>query len=201
MIIKGEVIMKAREIFRVLTLLVLLAGLMPAVRSSAAPGAGQDQDKRPEFYARDIVLEQNVKNAREALRGPDGRFAEIGIGGQIVVLMEKRIIPSAAFDDGQVVCQGEANFGLEGWFLQAGTEEAPQYAWMTLFPGKSPGGFRLMSQDMIRGTPEGSPGVNMIRISNNDTKPILVDAVVGYGIKEDRPPCLSPVARYARIIN
>jgi hypothetical protein len=193
--------MKVREICRVLTLLVLLAGLMPPVRSSAAPGGGQEQEERPQFYARDIVIEQNVKNAREVLGEPDGRFAEIGVGGQLVVLMKKRIIPSAAFDDGQVICQGEASFGLEGWFLQAGTEEAPQYAWMVLFPGKSPGGFRLTSQDMIRGTPEGSPGVNMIRISNNDTKPILVDAVVGYSIKEDRPPRLSPIARYAKIIN
>jgi hypothetical protein len=183
--------MKAREFRPALAFLMLLAGLGPAVRSSvSAPGAGQNQEERPRFYARDIVLEQNVKNARQALGDPDGRFAEIGVGGQIVVLMEKRIIPSAAFDDGLVVCQGEANFGLEGWFLQAGTKEAPQYAWMTLFPGKSPGGFRLTSQDMIGGTAEGSPGVNMIRISNNDTKPILVDAVIGYGMKEDCPPAL-----------
>jgi hypothetical protein len=190
-IIEGEVAMKPREYFPALVLLVFLIGLVPAVRSSvSAPRVGQNQEERSKFYAREVVFEQNVKNARDSLREPDGRFAEIGVGGQIVILMEKRIIPSGASDDGLVVCQGEASFGLEGWFLQAGTEEAPQYAWMLLVRGRSPGGFRLTAAEMAGGTLEGSSGVNMIRISNNDTKPILVDAVVGYGAKEDRPPAL-----------
>lgn len=165
--------------------LIAVSGWIIAA-SFPAPGGKQEQGQegRPKFYASRVVSEKDVKNPKEALAEPDGRYAEIAPGGQMVLLMEKLISPSATFDDGLVVCQAEASFGLEGWFLQAGTEAAPQYAWMPLFPGKSPGGFRLMSQDMIRGTLEGSPGVNIIRISNNDAKPMLLDAVVGFGRAE-----------------
>jgi hypothetical protein len=97
----------------------------------------------------------------------------------MVLLMEKPIFPSAV-DDGTVVCEGEANFGLEGWILVSGSKDSPEYAWMPLVRGVSSGGFRLTSPAGMGGTAEGSPGVNRIRISNADTRPILVDAVIGY---------------------
>jgi hypothetical protein len=145
-----------------------------------APQPGQGQEVRQEFYVARVVSSQDVKNPDEVLGKPDGRYAELAPGGQMVLLMEKAIIPSLGFDDGHVVCKGEADFGLEGWFIAGEAKETRQLAWMPLVAGRSPGGFRLTSQDLER-TPEGSPGVRMIRISNNGTKPLLLDAVVGYG--------------------
>lgn len=163
--------------------LLVLSGVV-----SAAGGAGvsaksprRGQEERPKFYASRVISEENVKNAKEALGEPDGRYAEIAPGGRMVLLMENRIYPSMTSDDGLVVCKGEANFGMEGWFLLAGTKDAPQFAWMPLVRGMVPGGFRLTGQEAMGGTAEGSPGVNMIRIANDDMKPILVDALVGYG--------------------
>jgi hypothetical protein len=142
--------------------------------------AGQGQEERPKFYVSRVISEQNVKNGLEVVGKPDGRYAEVAPSGQMVLWMESRIYPSTTLDDGTVVCKGDASFGLEGWFLVAGTKESPQFAWMPLAAGMSPGGFRLSSESLER-TPEGSPGVNMIRISNNGTAPMLLDAVVGYG--------------------
>jgi len=146
-----------------------------------APQPGQDKESRSEFYVSRVVSSEGVKDAKEVLGKPDGRYAEIAPGGRMTLLMERPMLPSAVFDDGTVVSTGETDFGLEGWFIAAEANQAAQYAWMPLFSGKSPGGFRVTSQDMIRGTPEGSPGVHLIRISNNGTKTLLLDAVVGYG--------------------
>lgn len=167
---------------RALPGLLALAVMVAATGSlRPAPQPARAQDSRPEFYVSRVVSSEGVKDAKEVLGKPDGHCAEIAPGGRMTLLMEKPIIPSAVFDDGTVVSRGEADFGLQGWFIAAEANQVAQYAWMPLFSGKSPGGFRLMSQDMIRGTQEGSPGVNLIRISNNGAKILLLDAVVGYG--------------------
>ena len=164
-----------------LVLLVLWAGATAARSPVLAVGQEQAGDERPKFYVSRVISEKNVTDPLNVLDAPDGRAAEIALGGQMVLLMEKPIFPSGVADDGTIVCEGEANFGLEGWFLVGGTKDSPQFAWMPLVRGNSANGFRLTSPAALGGTAEGSPGVNMIRISNDDTKPILVDAVVGYG--------------------
>lgn len=178
--------MKKRAIFPAIILLVLTAGAVAAARSRAPsppPGRAQEQGERLKIYVRSIVSQENVKNPGNVLGEPDGHFAEIAPGGQMTLLMERPILPSLGFDDGFVVIKEESEYGLEGWFLVGGTLEDPQFAWMPLTPGESARGFRLTYQSMDR-TPAGSPGVKMIRIRNNGTKPLLLDAVVGYGRKE-----------------
>jgi hypothetical protein len=177
---EGEVGMKKRGICPVIILLVLTAGAFAAAHAGASaprPGRGQEQAERPKLYARRVMFEQNVKNSGDALGEPDGRFAEIAPGGQLVLLLEDRIYPSGSFDAGVVVTREESQYGLEGWFLVGGTPEDPQFAWMPLVRGQSPRSFRVAVREAI----EGSAGLNMIRISNAGTKPILLDALVGYG--------------------
>jgi hypothetical protein len=178
-VLAREVIVKIKNHWPIL-LLAFVAGI--AVLRSPVPAAGrmQSDEERPKFYVDRVISEENVTNPMNILGAPDGRAAEIAVGGRMVLQMQKPIFPSAV-DDGTVVCEGEANFGLEGWILAGGTEGSPQYAWMPLVRGYSTGGFRLTSPAGIGGTAEGSPGVTRIRISNDDRKPILVDAVVGYG--------------------
>ncbi len=158
-------------------LVILALGLGASGLHPSAPAAGQEE--RPKFYVDRVMSSQDVTNPNNILGKPDGRFAELAVGGSMVLLMEKPIFPSAV-DDGTVVCEGEAEYGLAGWILVAGTEGSPQYAWMPLVRGMSSGGFRLTSPAAMGGTAEGSPGVNKIRISNADNRPILVDAVIGY---------------------
>jgi len=186
--------MKKRGICPVIILLVLTAGAFAVASAGASapgPGRGQEQAERPKLYARRVVFEQNVKNSGDALGEPDGRYAEIAPGGQLVLLLEDRIYPSATFDGGLVVVKEESHYGMEGWFLVGGTPEDPQFAWMPLVRGQSPESFRVAVREAI----EGSAGLNMIRISNAGTRPLLLDAVVGYGRKEAdgrRPPLVVP---------
>ncbi|MGZ7066312.1 MAG: hypothetical protein ACXVI6_08155 [Candidatus Aminicenantales bacterium] len=159
--------------------LVIFSGVIIAAgrASVSVTRPGRVQEDRPKFYATQVILEQGVVNAREALGEPDGRYAEIAPGGQVVLLMENRIYPSTTFDDGIVFVKEQADYGLEGWFPESGSKKDPGFAWMPLIRGQSSGGFRVAHVDALAG----NAGVNMIRISNNDTKPILVDALAGYG--------------------
>jgi hypothetical protein len=174
---EGEVDMKKRIFFRTFILAVLSGGIIAARAPVSAMRPGRGQEGRPKFYASRVISEKGVVNAREVLGEPDGRYAEIAPGGQMVLLMENKIYPSTTFDDGIVFVKEEADYGLEGWFPESGSQKDPGFAWMPLIRGQSSGGFRVAHVDALAG----SAGVNMIRISNNDTKPILVDAVAGYG--------------------
>jgi hypothetical protein len=145
-----------------------------------APRPGHGQEDRPKFYVARVVSSDNVKNPNGVLGEPDGRYAELAPGGRMVLLMEKPIVSSSGFDDGLIVSKGGTQYGLEGCFIADVTNEIPQRAWMPLAAGMSTGGFRLTSMDMGR-TPEGSPGVNIIRIANDGKETLLLDAVVGYG--------------------
>jgi len=170
--------MKRIHAFLTLALLVLSGVIIAAGRAGVSvmsPGRGQEE--RPKFYVARVISEQNVKNGPEVVGEPDGRCAEIAPGGQMVLLMENRIYPSTTYDDGLVVCKGDANYGLEGWFPVSGSQNDTQFAWMPLVRGQSPGGFRVSLINPI----EGFAGVNKIRIANNDTKPMLLDAVAGHG--------------------
>lgn len=170
--------MKRIQAYMTVAFLILSTGIVAAGRAPV-PGwrHAQGQEERPKFFATRVISEEKVKDAKEALGEPDGRYAEIARGGQLVLLMEKRIYPSTTFDDGLVFVKEESDYGLEGWFPVSGSQKDPGFAWMPLIRGQSSGGFRAALVDALAG----NAGVNMIRISNNDTKPILLDAVAGYG--------------------
>jgi hypothetical protein len=137
----------------------------------------QEKEERPAFHVKRVVFDNNVENAQNAAGKPDGRYAEIKPGGTLVLFMEAKIYPSGILDDGLIICREEGNYGLAGWFLTETTDAGPQYAWMPLAKGRSPSSFRITT--LVPG--EGSAGIDMIRIMNDDSKSIFVDAVAGYG--------------------
>jgi hypothetical protein len=181
---------------------LLLAGLLfflsasilaPAPSGFPGKAPGQNQPQRVEFYALGVVCEKNVQDAKDSLGAPDGRYAEILPGGQLIVLMENKLYPfpiiswnpeggGAMADSGSVVGKGGADFSFEGWCPWQDTQGKQHYDWMIL--GVSATGFILPLTCSF----EGSPGVDMIRITNPGTKSLFVDAVIGYSgeWKEDR---------------
>jgi len=171
-------------------LLFLLAGLL-ARAPDGFPGKAEraGQPERPKFYALRVVSEKDVLNAKDCLDAPDGRYAEILLGGQLVVLMEKTFI-----DIGTLVFKGEMDYGLEGWFhVQDTQDERQDYAWIPfwsgrfILPGMWLGGFSFGP-----GRPGlslyGGLGVDKIRINNAGTKSLFVDAVIGYRLEADSCP-------------
>jgi hypothetical protein len=129
----------------------------------------QEKDERPKFYALRVVSEKNILNAKDSLGAPDGRYAEILPGGQLVLLMEKNFILS-----GTIVCKGEKDYALEGWFhMQDTQDERPDYAWM------------IISRDLnVFAFLPGYGGVDTVRITNLGNKSLFVDAVIGYGLEK-----------------
>jgi hypothetical protein len=170
-------------------LLFLSAGLLTYKPSGLAGKAPrQDQPQRPKFYALQVVYEKQVQNAKDSLRSPDGQFAEILPGGQLVLLMENILFPSpiigngeiaGCLDSGSVVGKGEADFGLEGRFTWQDTQGEQHHEWVLL--GVSAIGFCISPPPLPSHPFEDSAGVDMIRITNPGTKSLFVDAVIGYG--------------------
>jgi len=173
-------------------LLFLSAGLL-----ARAPGCLSGKMERPgqperlKFYTLRIVFEKEVQNAKDSLGAPDGRYAEILPGGQLIVLMENKLYlfpivggnlegGGAPADSGSVVGKGVADFSLEGWLSMQDTQDKQHYAWTPL--GLSASGFCL---PLIYSF-EGSTGVDMIRITSPGTKSLFVDAVIGYGMEAER---------------
>lgn len=150
--------------------LLFAAGLS----ASRAPVRGPERfpEGRPQFYAKEILDQVNVMDADKALGEPDGRFAEIPPGGEMTVLMDERIRYSDSSDDGSVVTKGEGRYGLAGLFRMS-EEGAP--AWLPLAPGGTPGGFKLGGTMFPVAQSTGT-----IRIANDDTRSVFVDAVIGY---------------------
>ena len=142
----------------------------------------QGKEERSKFYALRVVSEKNVQNAKDSLGAPDGRYAEILPGGQLVLLMEKNFI-----DSGTVVCKGEADYGLEGWVQMQDTQDEQQnYVWMIIQREPS-NRFIFVGGDLYSGS-VGYWGmaVNTVRITNFGTKSLFVDAVIGYGMEAER---------------
>ena len=170
--------MTKRSLLEVFVLAVVWGGIITASGLQASGGKpAQNERDRPKFYVIRVVSEENVKDANAVLGAPDGRYSEIAPGGRMVLQMEKKIYPSTTFDDGLVVCKGEASFGLEGWFPVTSDQGKSDFAWMPLLRGQSSGGFRVAHVDEIGG----NAGVDLIRIANAGTKPLFVDAIIGYG--------------------
>lgn len=180
---EGFVFMRKRGFLPTGLFLFLWAGLL--VRAPLGfPGEepGQGQPERPKFYAQRVVSEKKVQNANDSLAAPDGRYAEILPGGELVLSMEKKIYPFTTLDSGTVVGQGEADYGLEGWLPIQDALGKRGYGWIPLAVGESPGGFRFSPVEPYAG----SPGLDMIRIINGGTKSLFVDAVIGYAVRAER---------------
>jgi hypothetical protein len=172
--------MKIRELISVGVFLGLSGGIIVGARPSCYRHDQEEQEK-PKFYALRVVSEKNVQNAEDSLGAPDGRFAEIRPGGQLVLPMEKNFI-----DVGTLVCKGEENYGLEGRVHMQDTQvEQQEYAWMII--NREPSN----RFDFITVNPSGMGGyghmtANMIRITNIGTKSLFVDAVIGYSLEAER---------------
>ena len=139
---------------------------------TAWPGVEPARQIRPASYAKQVLDDINVVAPEDALGEADGRFAEIRPGGEMTVLMDSRIYYTDGSDDGSVVTKGEGRYGLAGLFRM--TEEG-EPAWQPLNPGGTPGGFKLGSV-MFPVT----QSTDTIKIVNDDSRPVFVDAVIGY---------------------
>jgi hypothetical protein len=151
-----------------------LIGAAILLASRTSPAAGQDaQAERPRVYGAKILDHVNVVDPENALGEPDGRLAEIRPGGEITILMAERIYYSDASDDGTVVTKGSGQYGVAGLFQM--TEEGSP-AWQPLSPGRTPGGFKFGTSmfSVVQST-------DTLKIANDDTRSVFVDAVIGYG--------------------
>jgi len=182
--------MRKRGLLSAVSFVFLSVGLL--VRApSELPGKWprQGQSERPRFYALKVVSEKNVLNAKDSLSAPDGLFAKILQGGQLILFMENKLhsFPGlgrpgeggSPADSGSVVGRGGADFSLEGWFARQNMEGRQDYDWIPL--GLSVSGFCLPLIDSFSLLPfDISAGTNMIRITNIGSKTLFVDAVIGY---------------------
>lgn len=177
-------------------LLFLSAGLLaraPGCLSGKMERPGQPE--RPKFYALRVVSEKNVQNAKDSLGAPDGRYAEILRGGQLVLLMEKELYlfpgvgmnlegGGALADSGSVVGKGGTDIGLEVWSPWQDTQGKQHHDWMPVLLSAT--GFSLPVIDIYSPSFKGNTGVNMVRITNPGTKSLFVDAVIGYDREAER---------------
>lgn len=153
----------------------------------------QGQQERPKFYALRVVSENNVQNAKDSLGAPDGRYAEILPGGQLVLVMERELYVFPAVggdpvagnvtqaDSGSFVAKGGADIGLEVWSPWEDEENKQHHDWMGV--GLSATGFILPVFYAFKGS---TTGVNMIRITNIGNESLFMDAVIGYAMETER---------------
>jgi hypothetical protein len=148
---------------------------------------GQESPQRPKFYALEVVSEKKVEKAMDSLGEPDGRSAEILPGGQLIILMEKILSPSrivgygenqGCTDSGSIVGKGEGDFGLEGRFTWKDAPGEVHYEWIRLGPTAT--GFCLFPPPGAHYSLEEGSGVDVVKMTNTGTKPLFVDAVVGF---------------------
>ncbi len=156
----------------------LLLAAAPAPRLPATTGFWRPQGSPQEFYAKEVVDRIEVIDPENALGEPDGHYAEIRPGGEMTMRMPEPIRYSDGSDDGRIVAKGDARYGLAGLFKMS---DAGDPAWQPMAPGGTAGGFKLgYSMFPVLQTTE------TIRIVNDDTRSVFVDAVVGF--RRDGPP-------------
>jgi hypothetical protein len=173
-------VMKIRDLITLGVFLSLSGGIIVGARPSCYRH-DQEKKERPKFCALRVVSEKNAQKAGDSLGAPDGRYAEILPGGQLVLLMEKNFIDSST-----VVCEGEEDYGLEGWFrIQDTQDERQNYQWM-IIQRESSNRFTFISGQGYFYEWWGNTGVNMIRITNFGTKSLFVDAAIGYSLEAER---------------
>jgi hypothetical protein len=154
-----------------------IAGGLGLAAAAGLLMAAASQDERPRFYARRVSDHVNVVDPQNALGEPDGRFAEVRPGGELTVVMSETIYYSDASDDGAVVVKGSGSYGIAGLFRM---NEEGQSAWQPLAPGRTPGGFKFGTSmfNVVQST-------DTIKIANDDSRSLFVDAFVGYR-KDDK---------------
>jgi hypothetical protein len=191
--------MKIRKLITLSVFLGLSGGIIVGARPSCYR---HDQEKKewPEFYALRVVSEKDVQNAKDSLGAPDGRYAEILPGGQLVLQMEKGFClfvlgsnqeEGVEMISGSVVGKGGADIGLEVWSPWQEREGKRYNGWVAV--GLSAKGFSIpidpgLSYDSKGISPPfiGNTGVDTIRITNLGTKSLFVDAIIGLDREVER---------------
>lgn len=72
-----------------LVLFVALGSFVSAQNGLSIQNSGHQEQQK--FYALRVVSEKDVLSANDSLGAPDTRYAEILPGGQLVLLMEKKL--------------------------------------------------------------------------------------------------------------
>jgi len=165
---------------RVLLIFGVFLGLSGGIVVGARPSSyrhDQEKQERPRFYALRVVSEKKVLNAKDSLGAPDGRYAEILPGGQLVLLMEKGLyIFLAGTQDsggglaysGAVVAKGETPAVLEGW-LPLVEAQSGGHRWIPIGQGSTL--YYILPGIIMR--------TDLVRITNTGTTSLFVDAVIG----------------------
>ena len=168
---------KERKLIVLFLFLALCEGIIIDNKGSFCQD-NQEKTERPNFYAIQVACESNVQKAKDSLGMPDSRYAEISPGGQLTLRMGKNFV-----DSGLVVCKGEVDYRLEGWFqVQSTIDREQNYSWI-IIQRESCNRFSFLPESYIW---FGNTGVSVIRITNFGKKTLLVDAVVGYGSEAER---------------
>ena len=195
--------MKLRKLITLSVFLGLSGGITLGARPSCYRH-DQERKERPEFYALRVVSDKDVQNARDSLGAPDGRFAEILPGGQLVLQMAKGfclfVLGSSQEEgvemiSGSVVGKGGADISLELWSPWQERQGKHYNGWVAVaVSGK---GFSIpidpgLSYDSKGISPPflGNTGVDTIRITNLGTKSLFVDAIIGLDreVEREREP-------------
>jgi len=175
--------MKIRELITIGVFLGLSGGIIVGAKPSYYR-EDQEKKERPKFYALRVVSEKNVLNAKDSLGAPDGRYAEILPGGQLVLLMEKKlyVYPVGSLDEGGglaysgvIVAKGETASVFEGW-LPINETQGGGHAWIAI--GQSSTFYYVL--------PEAIMSVDLVRITNTGTKSLFVDAIIGLDREAER---------------
>jgi hypothetical protein len=162
-------------------LFAFLVSLVGAPDGLSGKGQDQNQPERPRFYALRVVSEKGVLNAKDALGAPDGRYAEILPGGQLVLLMEKKLEVFPVGDQnygiglaysGAIVAKGETPALLEGWILIRNARGDQSNAWIPI------GASSARNYDYGAWL-KGIEHTDKIRITNTGTESLFVDAIIG----------------------
>jgi hypothetical protein len=160
--------------------------VLPGSGPDGLSGKGQDQNQaeRPKFYAVQVVSEKGVLNAKDALGAPDGRYAEILPGGQLVLLMEKKLYvflvgsqdSGGGLDySGTVVAKGETAAVLEGW-LPVVEAQGGGHRWIPIGQGSTV--YYILPESIMR--------TDLVRITNTGTTSLFVDAIIGVEPEKER---------------
>ncbi len=166
-----------------LLLFVFLVSLVGDPDGLSGKGQDQNQSEQPKFYAVQVISEKGVLNAKDALGAPDGRYAEILPGGQLVLLMEKEleVFPVGDQDygiglafSGAIVAKGETPALLEAWISIRNARGDERYAWIPIGGATSA---RYYDYNAWLG---GIEHTDKIRITNIGTESLFVDAIIGW---------------------
>ena len=163
-------------------LFAFLASLGSGSEGLSGTGQDQNQPEQPRFYALRVVSGKGVLNGKDAIGAPDGRYAEISPGGQLVLLMEKEleVFPVGDQDygiglaySGGIVAKGDTPALLEAWIPIRNAKGEESYSWIPI--GASSARYYDFGAWL-----KGIERTAKIRITNIGTESLFVDAIVGW---------------------